>query len=80
MAVDSGATETVMNEEMFDSVEVKEGAASRRGTKYEVANGVRIPNLGEKKFVAHMDGGSKRSMTAQICEVNKALLGVSKVT
>ena len=50
LAVDSGATETVIGEQMLQTVEVKQGSASRRGVEYEVSNGVRIPNLGEKKF------------------------------
>jgi hypothetical protein len=79
MAVDSGATETVVNEDDLPSIEVKAGAASRRGTEYEVANGVRIPNLGEKKFVAYTEEGSMRSLTAQVCDVNKPLLSVRKV-
>ena len=79
MAVDSGATETVVGEDDLTSVELKEGAASKRGTVYEVANGVQIPNLGEKKFVAFTEEGSMRSLTAQVCEVNKPLLSVRKV-
>ena len=53
LAVDSGATETVVGEDDLPGIEVKEGPASKRGTEYEVANGVRIPNLGEKKFGLH---------------------------
>ena len=79
MAVDSGATETVLGEEDLPSIELKAGAASRRGTEYEVANGVRIPNLGEKRFMAYTEEGSVRSITAQVCEVNKPLLSVRKV-
>ena len=79
MAVDSGATETVLGEDDLASIELKEGAASRRGTEYEVANGVRIPNLGEKRFVAYTEEGSVRSITAQVCEVKKPLLSVRKV-
>ena len=79
MAVDSGATETVVNEEMIESIETKAGPASKRGVLYEVANGVRIPNLGEKKFVAVSEGGTARNITAQVCDVNKALLSVRKV-
>jgi hypothetical protein len=56
LAVDSGATETVVGEGDLSSIETKEGAASKRGTEYEVANGVRIPNLGEKKFGLHRGG------------------------
>jgi len=39
MAVDSGATETVLGGEMLKTVETKPGDASRRGVKYEVADG-----------------------------------------
>ena len=50
-AVDSGASETVVSEDMISSAEIKQGLQSKRGIQYEVANGVRIPNLGEKRFV-----------------------------
>ena len=53
--------------------------ASRRGVKYEVANGVRIPNEGEKKFSGSSEEGVERTLTAQVCDVNKALLSVRKV-
>jgi hypothetical protein len=79
MAVDSGATETVIGEEMLQGIQLKEGEACRRGVKYEVADGTLIPNLGEKEFVAVGEGGEMRGMTAQVCEVNKALLSVSKM-
>ena len=46
---------------------------------YEVANGVRIPNLGEKRFTGVSTEGAVRSITAQVCDVNKALLSVKKV-
>ena len=50
MAVDSGATETVVSEDMITNVETEAGSASRRGVQYEVASGDLIPNLGEKKM------------------------------
>ena len=80
MAVDSAATETVLNDEMVSTVETKDGAASRRGTEYEVANGETIPNLGEKTFLGETEEGYKRNICAQVCDVNKALLSVKKVT
>ena len=80
MCVDSGASETVVNEEMIITADVQEGPASRRGVEYEVANGVRIPNLGEKKFIGVTNEGIKRKLVAQVCDVNKALLSVSRVT
>jgi len=79
LAVDSGATETVVSDEMLESVNIEEGIASKRGVEYEVANGVKIPNLGEKKFVGTSEDGIARKITAQVCEVNKALLSVKKV-
>ena len=47
-AVDSGATETVMSDGMLDTVDTTEGKAYKQGVQYEVANGLRIPNLGEE--------------------------------
>jgi len=78
MAVDSGATETVLNDDMLTSVETVEGEACKRGVQYEVASGGLIPNIGEKRFVAVSDSGMKRRMRAQVCDVNKALLSVAK--
>jgi len=79
MAVDSGATETVINEGMIKAVGVQESAASRRGVEYEVANGVRIPNLGEKTFVGYTEDGKQRTITAQVCDVSRGLLSVDKM-
>ena len=79
LAVDSGATETVLNEEMLGSVEVVPGAGSRKGVEYEVANGTRIPNLGEKKFTGTTEEGMQRKIVAQVADVNKALMSVKKL-
>ena len=79
MAVDSGATETVIGEDILQFLALLEGLACRRGVKYEVANGVRIPNLGEKRFTGVTEEGSLRQITAQVCDVNKPLLSVSKM-
>ena len=77
--VDSGATETVIAETMLSMMEIKDSPQSKRGVEYEVANGKKIPNLGQKQFVAHSEDGTKRHVLAQVCEVNKALLSVSKM-
>jgi len=79
MAVDSGATETVIGEHMLCGIETVEGEACKKGVQYEVASGTLIPNLGEKKFIAVGEGGEMRKMKAQVCEVNKALLSVKRV-
>ena len=79
MAVDSGASETVVGEDMISVVGIREGQASRRGVMYEVANGVRIPKLGEKQFVGVSNEGISRHITAQVCEANKGLLSVRRM-
>ena len=61
MAVDSGATETVVGEDMIKGIETKQGEAARRGVQYEVASGELIPNLGEKNFLAYGASTSVRS-------------------
>ena len=80
VAIDSGATETVMAAETLNGIaDITEGPALRRGVAYEVANGVEIPNLGERTFSGFTDEGGQRGKTAQICAVNKTLMSVSKV-
>ena len=79
IALDSGASETVISEDMLPNIPIKQGDASRRGVQYEVANGVRIPNLCEKKLQVYSEEGTVRSITTQVCEVNKGLLSVRKV-
>ncbi len=79
LAVDSGAAETVVGEDMLRSVQTTEGEAFKRGVEYEVASGTTIPNLGEKFFVAVAEEGQSRKMPAQVCAVNKALLSVSRM-
>ena len=79
LAVDSGASETVVHEGMILSAEIREGPASRRGVEYQVANGVRNPNLGEKRFIGVTSEGISRRLTAQVCDVNQGLLSVSRV-
>ena len=64
---------------MILSADLVEGPASRRGVEYEVANGIRIANLGEKKFTGVSREGVGRRLTAQVCDVNKGLLSVSRI-
>ena len=80
LSVDSGATESVVPETMPSSIPTVEGSASRRGVMYEVANGERIPNEGEKKFKAVTAEGKEKQMVMQVCDVNQGLLSVSKAT
>ena len=81
VAVDSGATETVMPEETLNGIiDITESAARKRGVVYEVADGTQIPNLGERKFLGVMDDGNAKEVTAQLCAVDKMLVSVSKGT
>ena len=68
-----------MSPDTLVSVPITSGPAFVRGTKYEVANGVQTPNLGERKFVGHMEDGSMRSFAAQVLAVNESLMSVSKI-
>ena len=79
MAVDTGATETVVGSDMLTSIETYQGEAAKRGVEYEVASGTTIPNLGEKKFMAVGEEGHMRRMRAQVCDVNKPLLSVHRM-
>ena len=78
-AVDSGATETVVNEDNVKTIQTTEGPAARAGVKHSVANGITVDNEGEKKMVMSSVEGVNRLMTAQVTEVNKPLLSVSKM-
>ena len=79
LSVDSGATETVVSDDMIKAVETQPGEAMKRGVRYEVASGELIPNLGEKSFTAIGEQGQERAIKAQVCEVNKALLSVHRM-
>ena len=63
--------------DMLMSIDLKEGFAARQSITYDVANGVRIANFGEKAFVGITGDGQEKQINAQVCEVNKALLRVS---
>ena len=70
-AADSGASESVVADDMIANVATVEGEAMRKGAQSEVADGTLIPNLWENQFVAVSDGGIMRQMKAQMCEANK---------
>ena len=76
MIVDSGASVTVVGEHMLKAINTQE---SRSGVECEVAEGSKIPNLGQKEFSAWTDDGAQRKMKVQVTEVNKALLSVPRI-
>ena len=75
---DSRATETVISENVVSAVKTKEGSACRRGVVYEIANGMTIPNLGEKQCVAESKEGTREKIIAQVADVNKGFLSVKR--
>ena len=80
LAVDSGASETVIPTGLLRGVSLQPSDASRRGVTYQVANGQEIPALGEKHVYGstHSEGYG-RSITAQVCNVRKPLMSVHKL-
>ena len=62
-----------------DQVRAVTAKNARPDVEYEVADGSQIPNLGEKDFSAITEGGLFRNMNAQVADVNKALLSVSRI-
>ena len=77
MTVDSGASATVVGEHMLKAMRLQEG---RTGVEYEVANGQRIPNLGEKVIDGETDIEGRRTIfKAQVCEVSKPLMSVKRL-
>ena len=61
---------------MLKAIILQEG---RSGVEYEVADGIKIPNWGQKEFLAWTDEGTQRKMKVQVTEVNKALLSVPRI-
>ena len=71
LALDSSATETVIPPDILEDMESRQGGPYQRGVECEVANGVQIPNMGERKFHGVTAEGSMKSVVAQVCEVNR---------
>ena len=80
ITVDSGACETVVPTNACPQVRVSPSEASRRGDKYEVANGNVIPNVGEKRCRV-MTAGSRveKHITFQCADVDMPVLSSRKL-
>ena len=76
-AVDSGATETVMNDQQVTSIPTVSG--NKIKTKYRTANGEIIENEGEKDMLMCTSEGINRIIKAQVTEVRRPLMSVSKL-
>ena len=80
VAVDSGASESVMNKGDLDKVPIEESEAQRRGVRYETADGTEIENEGQKSFYAMGERGFLRRLQMQLAPVSKPLLSVKRMT
>ena len=76
MIVDSGASGTVVGETMIAAVEA---INIQKDVSYKLADGSRVPHMGETTFKAYTDQGHIRHMVAAVTEVDDALLSVTKV-
>ena len=77
--VDSGACETVMPRSMCSHIEVVPSEQSKAGVEYQVASGLDIPNLGERRCEIFAEGNSKSMlMHFQVADVHKPLLSLSR--
>ena len=55
------------------------GVASIMGVRYEVANDVQIPNLGEHKLELCTGSMQRRILLFQVCDVHKCLMSTAKL-
>jgi hypothetical protein len=79
MAVDSGASETVIPHALIKGHPVRATDASRGGLNYASATGDPIPNLGEQKLPLVTMEGTLRAMTFQAAPVAKPLGSVKRM-
>jgi len=77
--VDSGAADTVANENVASKCPTVPSEGSRKGVKYVAAAGTVISNDGEKNVKTQTAEGHLCGIKIQIAKVNKALLSVSKI-
>ena len=76
--VDSGAKETVTPPGLLPG-QVEESPMQRVGGRYRVANGVRLPNLGQLLAEFRTPEGHGCSLRFQIAGVERPLVSVSQL-
>ena len=74
--VDSGATVPVIPLATGLEYEAVEGEAMRNNVKYEIADGSRIPNMGEKLLPVVTQEGTLRGYSTQVADVSRPLQSV----
>ena len=66
VTVDSGAVDHVGPKHIAAAFETKESEKSKRGFKYQVANGIEIPNEGEKWISGYGEDWQPVKFTMQV--------------
>ena len=66
--------------ERVDVVRVVLAVRQERCTRLKVADGPVIPNEGDKSFIAMHEHGTTCGLKMQVCEVNKSVLSVGRIT
>ncbi len=79
LTIDSGAAETVCNEEMAKDYMAQESEGSKKGVKYVAAGGKELANQGEKKVKIITNEGAKCMIKFQVAGVRKPLVSVSRI-
>ena len=74
--VDSGASATVIGEDMVKAVKA---ADPNPNANYKLADGSIIPNKGYKHFVGVTEEGYKRALNASVTDVDRPLLSVAQI-
>ena len=77
-AVHSGAEESVKPSNVFPG-EIHASVMSKTGGKYNAANGIRSPNLGQQKVRFHNDEGQVCGMGFQVADVERPLIAASQL-
>ena len=77
--VDSGTTETVIGDTVLRSIRMTESPGPKAGVTHTVANMGTIPDLGQQTFRGETEEGIERELTAQVAEVDQALMSVTKM-
>jgi hypothetical protein len=78
--LDSGAAECVCGSGHFGDVRMEsDPGRPKANTEYVTADGMRIPNLGEKRVHGTTTSGSPLNVKFQVTQVEKPLMAVSKL-
>ena len=60
-------------------VKAVEPSGRKPGVSYQLADGSRVPHMGENSFRAYTDGGRLRNVVAQVTDVHKPLFSVGRM-